>query len=456
MKIKTKLTLQNTCVTAAVFLLCMVLIYLVSEHTRSKTFFHDLKSEAVTKAHLFLQNQVDAQTMQSIYLNNKKFINEVEVAVYSADFQMLYHDAVQNDIIKEDRAMIDRILKEKEMEFYIGKYQAVGIRYSFGGKDYIVTAAAYDGYGYDNLLELQKTLVVLFVVGLSLLFAAGYFLARASLKPIRDIVKEAETITALHINRRLPVKNEKDELGELSTAFNALLERLEVSFNSQKMFVSNVSHELRTPLAALIAELDLSLQKERSGEQYRQAMQNVLLDARRMTKLIDGLLNLAKADYQKEHIKMQEIRLDELLLDAREFILRAHPDYHIDLLFEQEEAEDDRLITVKGNLYLLNIAFSNLIENNCKYSADKSSFIQISYWDKWTIVRLSDAGIGMSEADKQHLFTLFYRGEQEKMAEGHGIGMTLSQKIIHLHQGNISVHSKQGKGTTFVIELPHI
>lgn len=154
MKIKTKLTLQNTCVTAAVFLLCMVLIYLVSEHTRSKTFFHDLKSEAVTKAHLFLQNQVDAQTMQSIYLNNKKFINEVEVAVYSADFQMLYHDAVQNDIIKEDRAMIDRILKEKEMEFYIGKYQAVGIRYSFGGKDYIVTAVAYDGYGYDNLLEL--------------------------------------------------------------------------------------------------------------------------------------------------------------------------------------------------------------------------------------------------------------------------------------------------------------
>lgn len=209
MKIKTKLTLQNTCVTAAVFLLCMVLIYLVSEHTRSRTFFHDLKSEAVTKAHLFLQNQVDAQTMQSIYLNNKKFINEVEVAVYSIDFRMLYHDAIQNDIIKEDHAMVDRILKKKEMEFYIGKYQAIGMLYSFGGKDYIVTAAAYDGYGYGNLFELQKTLLILFVVGLSLLFVAGYFLARASLKPIRDIVREAETITALHINRRLPVKNEK-------------------------------------------------------------------------------------------------------------------------------------------------------------------------------------------------------------------------------------------------------
>lgn len=456
MKIRTALTLKNTCVTATVFLLCMVMIYLVSEHTRSKTFFHDLKSEAVTKAHLFLQNQVDAPTMQSIYLNNKKFINEVEVAIYTTDFRMLYHDAIQNDIIKEDQRMVDKILQEKEIEFYIDKYQGIGMLYSFGGKEYIVTAAAYDGYGYDNLFELQNTLFVLFIIGLSLLFVACYYLARTALKPIRDIVREAETITGSQIDRRLPVKNEKDELGELSIAFNALLDRLETSFNSQKMFVSNVSHELRTPLAALIAELDLSLQKERTGEQYRKAMENVLQDARRMTKLIDGLLNLAKADYRKEQIKMQEIRLDELLLDARNFILRAHPDYHIELLFEQEEADDDRLITVRGNLYLLNIAFSNLIENNCKYSADNSSFIQISYWDKWTIIRLSDDGIGMSETDKQHLFTLFYRGEQEKMVEGHGIGMALAQKIIRLHQGNIAVHSEQGKGTTFVIELPHI
>lgn len=456
MKIRTKLTLQNTSIIATVFLLCMVMIYLISEQNRSKTFFHDLKSEAITKVHLFLQNQVDARTMQSIYLNNRKFINEVEVAVYSTDFRMLYHDAIQNDIVKENREMIDSILGEREIEFYIGDYQAIGMVYTFAGKDYIVTAAAYDGYGYDNLRELQKTLFLLFAIGLSLLFIACYFLAYTSLRPIRDIVREAENITALHIGKRLPVKNKKDELGELCMAFNALLERMEASFNSQKMFVSNVSHELRTPLASLMAELDLSLQKERTEQQYQMSIRNALQDARRMTKLIDGLLNLAKADYQKEQIKMQEIRLDELLLDAREFILKTHPEYHIELIFEQEEADDDRLITVMGNPYLLNIAFSNLMENNCKYSADHSSFIQISYWNEWTIVRMSDDGIGLSETDKQNLFTLFYRGEQEKLIEGHGIGMALSQKIIRLHQGNITVHSEQGKGTTFTVELPHI
>ena len=456
MKIRTALTLKNTGVTATVFLLCMILIYLVSEQTRDKTFFRDLKSEGITKAHLFLADQVDARIMQSIYLNNRKFINEVEVAVYTTDFQMLYHDAIQNDIIKETQEMINDILRKKEIEFHIGKYQGVGMVYPYRGKEYIVTAAAYDGYGYDNLIGLQKTLFILFIVGLSLLFITGYFLARVSLQPIRNIVNEAETITASQIDRRLPVKNEKDELGELSTAFNALLNRLEISFNSQRMFVSNVSHELRTPLSALIAELGLSLQTERTTEQYRYAMQNMLQDARRMTRLIDGLLNLAKADYRKEEISMRDVRLDELLLDVRELILRAHPEYHIDLLFGQEEADDDRLITTMGNPYLLNIAFSNLIENNCKYSGNNTSSVQISFWDRWTIIHLSDNGIGMSEIDKQNLFTLFYRGEDEKIVEGHGIGMALSQKIIRLHGGEIAVHSERGEGTTFVVKLPHV
>lgn len=456
MKIRTALTLKNTGITAAIFLLCMVLVYIVSEQTRDRTFFRDLRSEGITKAHLFLENKVDAKAMQSVYLNNKEFIDEVEVAVYTTDFQMLYHDAVQNDIVKETPEMINDILQKREIKFYVGEYQAVGMVHSYDGANYIVTAAAYDGYGYDNLTGLLKTLVVMFVIGVALLFVAGYVLARVSLRPIRNIVAEAETITASEIDRRLPVKNENDELGELSVTFNALLDRLESSFNSQKMFVSNVSHELRTPLAALTAELDVSLQKERTPEQYRMVMQNMQYDVKRMARLIDGLLNLAKADSRKEEISMREIRLDELLLDVRELILRAHPEYSIELLFGQEEADDDRLITTIGNPYLLNIAFGNLIENNCKYSANHTSIVQISFWDKSAIVRLSDNGFGMSEIDKQNLFNLFYRGEDEKKVEGHGIGMTLSHKIISLHGGNIAVYSERGKGTSFVVELPHI
>ena len=101
MKIRATLTLQYAGITAAVFFAFVIAVYYVSEHSRSNAFFRNLQSEAITKAHLFLNNQVDAKTMQSIYLNNQKFINEVEVAVYTTDFKILYHDALQNDIVKE-------------------------------------------------------------------------------------------------------------------------------------------------------------------------------------------------------------------------------------------------------------------------------------------------------------------------------------------------------------------
>ena len=336
MKIRTTLTLQYAGITAAVFFAFVVAVYYVSEHSRSNAFFRNLQSEAITKAHLFLNNQVDAKTMQSIYLNNQKFINEVEVAVYTTDFKILYHDALQNDIVKETPEMVKRILKRKNISFYVDEYQAIGLVYPFEGQDYIVTAAAYDGYGYANRDALRNMLILLFIGGLTVLAVVGYILSRSTLKPIRNIVREAEKITASHIDKRLPVKNEQDELGELSITFNALLERLEKSFNSQKMFVSNVSHELRTPMAALTAELDLALLKERTSGQYQVAISNALQDSRRIINLIDGLLNLAKADYQSEQITMEEVRLDELLLDARELVLKAHPDYHIELVFEQE------------------------------------------------------------------------------------------------------------------------
>lgn len=326
--------------------------------------------------------------MQSIYLNNRQFINEVEVAVYTPDFRILYHDALQNDIIKETPEMVTRILKRKTINFYVNEYQAVGLVYTFEGKEYIVTAAAYDGYGYANRDALRNMLILLFIGGLTILAVVGYILAKSTLKPIRSIVKEAENITASHIDKRLPVKNEQDELGELCIAFNNLLGTLDETFNSQKMFVSNVSHELRTPMARY-GGTGSALLKERTAEQYQSAIGNALQDAHRIIKLIDGLLNLAKADYQSEQIKMEEVRLDELLLDARELVLKAHPEYHVELVFDQE-AENDNVLTVVGNNYLLTTAFVNLIENNCKYSSNRSSFVLISFWEQSAVIRLSD------------------------------------------------------------------
>ncbi len=455
MKIRTSLTIRYTCVTAVLFLLFVAAAYYLSERARSDAFFRDLRSEAITKANLFLNNQVDAPTMQSIYLNNKQFIDEVEVAVYTPDFDIMYHDALQNDIVKETEAMISDIMNKREINFNVGKYQAVGLVYPFKGKDYVVTAAAYDRYGYDNRKMLWEWLLVFTLVAIFIMIVVGYFFAKSALAPIRDIVKEADDISASRIDKRLPVKNQNDELGELSETFNALLDRLESSFNSQKMFVSNVSHELRTPMAALITQLDITLMKERDPEQYKLAIGNALNDADRVVRLINGLLDLARSDYAPDKINMKNIRVDELLIDAIDLVLKAHPEYHVELLFGQE-SDDDRVLTILANEYLLTIALVNLIENNCKYSNNHTSIVQITFWDGHTIVRFSDNGIGMSDKDRENMFSLFYRGENKGEVPGYGIGMALTQKIISLHKGDISVFSKEGEGTTFVVRLPHI
>lgn len=455
MKIGNKLTLRYTGVTTAIFLLLMFAIYLFQGQSRSREFFRDLKKEGITKANLFLEHRVEAGTMQSIYLNNREFINEVEVALYDTTFNLLYHDAKQIDFVKETPKMIQQIIRKKSIEFYQDNYQVVGLLYTFEGNKYIITAAAYDGYGYIQQATLRNILLLLSLLGLAVLGIIGSYLSRSALAPVSDIVREVESITASHLDSRIPVKDEKDELGELAITFNRMLDRLEKSFTSQKMFVSNVSHELRTPMAALMAELKIALFRDRSGEEYRTAINNALDDSRKMVKLIEGLLNLAKADYLPEQIKMENIRLDELLLDAREVVLRANAPYSIELIFEQEP-DDEAQITVFGNNYLLKMAFVNLMENNCKFSENKTSFVQITFWQEKSIIRFSDTGIGISAEDAQQLFSPFYRGSNKDYAQGNGIGMTLTQKIVSIHKGSIYVNSQPGEGTVYTIELPHI
>ncbi len=307
-----------------------------------------------------------------------------------------------------------------------------------------------------HIEQLWHILLPLFALALIVLALSAFLLSHSALKPIRDVIDRMGEISATQFDTRLPVQGHgTDEIGELSTAFNELLDRLEASFKAQKMFVSNVSHELRTPLASLIGELDLVLLKDRTNERYKFAMENALKDARRMNRLIDGLLNLAKADYQKEAIVMEEIRLDEILLDVRDFLLRAHPDYEINLMFASEN-DDDRAITVNANEYLLSIALSNLIDNNCKYSQNRTSFVQISSWGEHAALRFSDNGTGISQEDMKKMFDVFYRGESKEGVEGYGIGLALVQKIIALHEGTIRVFSTKGEGTTFLVNLPHI
>ena len=221
------------------------------------------------------------------------------------------------------------------------------------------------------------------------------------------------------------------------------------------MFISHVSHELRTPMAALIAELELARHKDRSQDDYKQVIENALKDAFKIEKLSMGLLDLAKASYNLDQIALSEVRIDEILIDAVTIIKKANPQYKIDLIFN-DEYDDDELITITGNEYLLRIAFVNLIENSCKFSVDMTSVIKINISNEKILIEFLDNGIGIPPEDLPMLFKPFYRGQNKSFTSGNGIGLALVDKIIKLHSGTINVDSQIGQGSCFKINLPHI
>lgn len=407
---------------SAVLIVSLIIVYLMSDHARHTAFRHTLRSEAITKANLFLEHLVDAETMQHIYLNNTQFINEVEVAVYTPDFEMLYHDAAQHDIVKETQQMIAEICQQGEMDLVVeAGYQAIGILYedpilslSKGEETipYIITAAAHDGYGEANMEALRHTLFIILIVSVVLMLVIGYILATMTIRPI------------------------------------------ERALNSQKMLVSNVSHELRTPLASIIGELDLAIQRQRTPEDYQQRISNALSDAHRMSGIIVGLLNMARAEYDKSQIKMEPIRIDELLMEVRENLLRANSSYNININYDDSLLADDadEALSLRANHYLLSLALRNLIENNCKYSDNQTSNITISLKDNHIALSLADNGIGMSVDEQRSIFKPFFRGNHQ-VSEGHGIGMALVQRIMVLHNASIDVQSKIGHGTKFILSF---
>ena len=455
MKIRVRLTILFALTTTAILLVFALLVYLSSSRIREEKFYRMLTEEAIIKATLVLDTEIGPEALQDIYRRNMEFMREVEVALYDRDFNLLYHDAIDIDHVQETPEMIEEIIKRGEIRFYQNSWQVIGVRFKHGDTFYAVTAAAYDESGYRQMRSLLKTIFIALAGGLLLSVAAGSLFAKKAFEPIKEITNRIEEITVTNLDLRLRTGSSYDELHELSSTINEVLNRLENSFESQKSFIHNISHEIRTPLSALTTELELSLTRERTSQEYRQVIERALSDAKRMNRLSNSLLDLAKASYDPSKINYRPIRIDELLLDSRKHLQGSNSDYAIDIDFEGR-SETDAEITVNGNEYLIKTAFINLFDNGCKFSDDKTCRLKISFTNRNIVLAFTDNGIGIPEEEIPHIFTPFFRGNNSGGIEGDGIGLSLTKKIIELHGGTINVLSEPDRGTRLVVTLPHL
>nr|WP_246853735.1 HAMP domain-containing sensor histidine kinase [Rufibacter aurantiacus] len=282
---------------------------------------------------------------------------------------------------------------------------------------------------------------------------AGHFFARKVLQPIVSIVQEVNKIRASNLHLRVKGRENRDEIGDLVSTFNQMLERLETSFYMQKSFIANASHELRNPLTAIRGELEVTLLKDRTPEEYKQSLETLQKETDRLEKLTSDLILLAQTGFDEEAVRQEQVRIDEVLLEVKTDLRQQLPQKQIQLDLSNLP-ENPELITVLGNRNLLQIAFKNVLENASKFSDHQPVLVSLKCEERQVAVLVKDQGIGIPEQELNRVMEPFYRAQNARSRTGSGIGLAMTEKIMRLHGGSIKMESTLQKGTTVTLLFP--
>jgi signal transduction histidine kinase len=199
--------------------------------------------------------------------------------------------------------------------------------------------------------------------------------------------------------------------------------------------------------------LEVSLQKSRDAQQYRRVMESVYQDVRQLSKLTQTLLEFAQASGDPGGLNILPVRMDEILMSLPGEMKKSNPEYLVVLSFDDMPADEQKLI-VFGNAELLFTAIKNIVSNACKYSDDHKAVIKLKAEGETITIAIIDKGMGISEPELKYIFQPFYRVNTATQQSGFGLGLSLANRIIKLHKGNISVTSTPGEGTEFLITVP--
>ena len=302
---------------------------------------------------------------------------------------------------------------------------------------------------------LQRFLVLLVVaipIALAVSLAGGWFLAGRALRPVDKITLAAQRIAAGDLSQRLSMPAAHDEIGRLAATFNNMIGRLDTSFRQIRQFTSDASHELRTPLTVMKGETDLVLRRPRLLDDYKSVLESNLEEIDRMTRIVDELLFLSRADMGEVRVESLPVAMESLVEDIHRQAKLLAQDRNIEVLLGTVMP-----VVVQGDDLRLRELLLNLVENAMKYSYSGGK-VEIALLNDGREARLSvtDYGIGIAPADHKKIFQRFFRTD---VARGHtkkgtGLGLAICAWIAELHKGRIEVKSDLGQGSAFTVVLP--
>jgi heavy metal sensor kinase len=308
--------------------------------------------------------------------------------------------------------------------------------------------------------EFLETLAgtFLIVIPLAILLAAvgGYLLARRSLSPVVTMGAQASRIGSENLYERLMVRNPRDELGQLAGSFNELLDRLNRSFEQQRRFVADASHELRTPVAILCGEAEVTLaQEKRTEQEYRESLQILREEAKRLKHIVEDLFTLARADAGQHPLAPSDFYLDELVAECSKNVRTLASAKGITV-----SCESGAELPIHADESLLRRMLMNLLDNAIKYTPKGGSVsLQCAEENGAYRVSVADSGQGILGELQPRIFERFFRADKarsrgETDSGGAGLGLTIASWIAGAHGGRLELTRSTSQGSLFTVFLP--
>ena len=296
-----------------------------------------------------------------------------------------------------------------------------------------------------NIAIALSVLFIIFVV------IVGYRIIKNAFKPVKQISN-----TALEIKRSKDFSNRieledsnDDEIHKMASTFNEMLDTVEEVFIHEKQFSSDVSHELRTPITVILAQSDYALQYSDTLEETKESLEVINRHAKRMTNLINQIMELSKLERQKE-IEKEKINLSNIVLQLLEDYKPLLESKNLNLVYNVEKD-----IRIQGNKIMLERVFLNILMNAVKFTKTNIE-VSLTREDKTAVLKIRDNGIGISEENKKFIWERFFQVNDSRNKEenkGSGLGLSMVKKIVDLHSATIDLESELEQGTCFTIKF---
>ena len=321
-----------------------------------------------------------------------------------------------------------------------------------GSEPVILVAAAPESGNVLLLHRFSNALIVSAPVLLLIAMAGGYWISRRALSPVDRITAAARSIGIRNLSERLPVTHSSDELQRLAETCNAMLERLELAVRKLKQFTGDASHELRGPLSLTRTIAEVAMRQPNIGRESRASFQEIAAASANAAKLLEEMLELARADAEPLDIALEPVDLVFLVEDTCAMARRLAQQRGITVTLAANAPET---MTVLGHAPSLRRMLWILLDNAIKYTAE-SGHVDVSLRNGKgvAIVEVADTGIGISEVDLPHIFDRFYRADPSRSeVEGSGLGLAIAKWIADLHHARIDVSSHRDVGSSFTLSF---